>query len=87
MGNVGSAVQKAFKGSDSGEPSHPLDPYTKFTDLYDTCPWTQDAARKMITRGILAPIVKSSEAKPNEEAEECPICFMYYSQVSWPSFD
>jgi len=81
MGNVGSAVQKAFSSGPAAEPAHPLDAYARFSDLYDSCPWTNQAARKLIITGALAPIVKGAESKTKDDDEECPICFMYNSQV------
>jgi hypothetical protein len=81
MGNVGSAVQKAF-GGDKAAPEHPFAKFAEPTDLYESCPWDTKARRRFIFDGTLAPIVKGSEeARESPEYEECPICFLNNNQV------
>jgi hypothetical protein len=83
MGNAQRKFQEAFGKEEKNE--HPLEPYSVFTDLYDTCPWDQSHVRKLVTSGALAPIVKGIESADAEKDEsiwqECPICFLHNSQV------
>jgi hypothetical protein len=81
---MGQAIQKVMGGIQSATPDSPSVPYSKFTDLYDSCPWDVSAVQKLIANGVLAPIIKGSEIKPSVDGggvEECPICFLFNSQV------
>jgi hypothetical protein len=50
--------------------------------LYDTCQWDDKAIRKLIGEGRIAPRLKGGEYRTNDSEQECPICFLYYSEVN-----
>lgn len=52
------------------------------TRLYDSWQWDDKAIRKLIGDGRIAPRLKGAEYRTNESEQECPICFLHYSEVN-----
>jgi hypothetical protein len=72
MGNSSGKKKGGSKG-----PPHPLEPFTKSTGLYETCPWSDGQARNLIFAEKIAPRYEGTDARL-ERTEECPICFLFY---------
>jgi hypothetical protein len=50
--------------------------------LYSDCPWDDKAIRKLIGDGKIAPRLKGGEYRTTNAEHECPICFLYYTDVN-----
>jgi hypothetical protein len=50
--------------------------------LYDGCQWDDKAIRKLIGDGKLAARLTGSEHRTSEAEQECPICFLHYSEIN-----
>ncbi len=53
-----------------------------YRSLYDTCHWDERAIRKLIGDGKAAARFKGLEIRTPECNHECPICFLYYSEIN-----
>lgn len=50
--------------------------------LYSNCEWDERAIRKLVGDGKLASRSKGGDCANDELNQECPICFLYYSEVN-----
>lgn len=50
--------------------------------LYESRPWEDKAIKKLIASGKVAPISKGHDWRQDTAWQECPICFLYYSQIN-----
>jgi len=59
-----------------------LDKRCQPSGLYNSCPWDDRAIRKLIGDGRIAARLVGKEYRYNETEQECPICFLYYTEVN-----
>mmetsp|Transcript_86174 Transcript_86174/g.248851 ORF Transcript_86174/g.248851 Transcript_86174/m.248851 type:complete len:494 (-) Transcript_86174:150-1631(-) len=59
-----------------------LDARCKPSGLYKTCQWEERAIRRLIGDGKAASRLRGKEVRTDDCFHECPICFLYYSQVN-----
>jgi hypothetical protein len=63
--------------------SLPTLPYQRNLSLYNSCPWEDRAIRKLIADGKIAARLKGTEYRTTLASDqECPICFLYYTEVN-----
>ena len=53
-----------------------------FRRLYESCQWDDRTIRKLIGDGRLAARLKGGEDRDEKRNQECPICFLTYSEVN-----
>jgi len=59
-----------------------LDERCKPSGLYPSCLWEEKAIRKLIGDGKMSARLKGSECRASASDQECPICFLHYSQIN-----
>ncbi|KAG7369308.1 hypothetical protein IV203_032051 [Nitzschia inconspicua] len=60
-----------------------LDKRATPSGLYSSCPWDDKAVRKLIADGKIAARQKGTEFQTTHAYhQECPICFLYYTEVN-----
>lgn len=50
--------------------------------LYPSCHWEDKAIRRLIGDGRIAARLKGSETRTSETDQECPICFLNYTEIN-----
>jgi len=59
-----------------------LDSRCKPSGLYENCKWEQRQIRRAIGDGKLAARLSGTESRECGSDQECPICFLHYSQIN-----
>jgi len=59
-----------------------LDARCKPTGLYDSCKWEQRHIRRVIADGKIAARLEGTEARVRDSDQECPICFLHYTDIN-----
>jgi len=59
-----------------------LDKRCQPSGLYPSCHWDEKAIRRLIGDGRLAARLKGSESRNTAGDQECPICFLQYTEVN-----
>jgi len=59
-----------------------LDRRSKPSGIYSTTLWDERVIRRLIGDGKLASRVVGTESEVNSVSHECPICFLYYSEIN-----
>jgi len=59
-----------------------LDTRCKPAGLYDSCKWEQRHIRRVIADGKLGARLQGTEARESDSDQECPICFLHYTEIN-----
>lgn len=59
-----------------------LDAKCKPSGLYDSCKWEQRHIRRAVGDGKIAARLTGTESRERGSDQECPICFLHYTQIN-----
>jgi len=88
MGNSPSSISRCgaspFRRSTGslGLSKNELDLRSKSSGLYENCKWEQRQIRRAIGDGKLAARLNGAESRERDCDQECPICFLHYTQIN-----
>jgi len=81
-GDIRHARPFARGGGALGLSKSELDKRCQPSGLYESCQWDDRTIRKLIGDGRLAARLKGGEDRDEKRNQECPICFLTYSEVN-----